>query len=108
MNNKKEALKMKVYNLVFDRDRGYDEYEGNEFEFLGVYKSEEAAIKARDEHIKNYHWSCGIDEKDYDIEVCEIIEVKLWGLSLDNIETAMLEKAAKEIQKELERRQKNE
>jgi len=71
---------MKKENIVFvliHEPRGvggYDEYEGNDFEILGVFKSKEKCEEVIEKNIKNYHYSCHITRDNYTIEEKIVIE----------------------------------
>jgi len=64
--------KEKVYVLIFEPDRGCEEYEGNDYEIKGVFKTKELAEKFIEKDIKKYHFSCEITKLSYDIEEREV------------------------------------
>ena len=63
---------MIVYILVFDRDRKSEEYEGNDYEIIGVFYDKENAIKVMNEKVKEWHFSSHITSDDYIIEEFEV------------------------------------
>ena len=66
---------MKVFIVICEPGSKNDEFEGNDFNIIGVFSNRYVVNDVISKDIKNWHYSCGITEKNYLIEECEVDKV---------------------------------
>jgi len=65
---------MKVFILIIEPKSQYEDFEGNDFEVLGIFKTEEKAKEKMRENMTQWSKYCGITEDNYIIEPYEVEE----------------------------------